>query len=165
MKFDLLLTVSCLFKHYFFIVELYIYRRVKSLTDWTALSHDETFLSWWEWCLPGWLHPYTKGPDRTLKWFDEYENDVNPNPISHRREILDWHVRQRRPPPSSKHQLSELFRGWIMSIPLNTVQETCRIYAKAHQSYSSGSRRPDTLSPYWHTLFRIFIDLFHLSVC
>ena len=61
------------------------------------------------------------------EWFDEYENDVNHmlwpsqspdlNPIEHLWEILDRRVRQRSPPPSSKHQMREyLLEEWCSSL-------------------------------------------------
>ncbi len=39
------------------------------------------------------------------------------NPTEHLWEILDWHVRQRSPPPSSKHQMRDyLLEEWCSSV-------------------------------------------------
>ncbi len=36
-------------------------RSIQSCSEWSPLSCDETFLSWWEWSLPGWQCPHPQG--------------------------------------------------------------------------------------------------------
>ncbi len=87
------------------------------------------------------------------EWFDEYENDVNHmlwpsqspdfNPIEHLWEILDWRVRQRSPPPSSKRQMREyVLEEWC-----------CRINTKAHWSCSGSMLRSNTLLRHFMLFF------------
>lgn len=39
----------------------------------SSLSCDETFLTWWDWCLLGWLHPQAQGmrAGGVTEWFNE----------------------------------------------------------------------------------------------
>ena len=70
------------------------------------------------------------------EWFDEHANDLNPmpwpsqspdlNPIEHLWEILEWHLRQRFPPPSTKYQkITFLMEEWccISPIEFQTIVE------------------------------------------
>ena len=71
------------------------------------------------------------------EWFDEHENDVKHmpwlsqspdlNPFEHLWEILERRLRQRFPPPSTKHQIMEfLMEEWchIPPIEFQTLVES-----------------------------------------
>lgn len=67
---------------------------------WSPSSYDGTFLSWWVWCLPGWLLGLTK-------LFDEDENFIiscgfYSHQILSQQSWLNGYVRKRSLPPSSK---------------------------------------------------------------
>ena len=76
------------------------------------------------------------------EWFDVHENDVNHmpwlsqspdlNPIEHLWEILERRLRQRFPPPSTKHQMMEFLVEEVVWHSSNRVPDTCRIYVEVY---------------------------------
>lgn len=57
------------------------YNPIQKLMDLCSpLPYDEAFLSWWEWCFPGWPHPALYKAQEVTEWVEQNENDVNHMP-------------------------------------------------------------------------------------
>lgn len=95
--------------------------------NWSPLTFEEIFISWWEWPLPGWPAHIHREQGLT-GWCEEIGNDVNhmlgmldppdATQIDHPLESLAVHFSQRAPPLSSNHTLKEykLF-SWLCCGP------------------------------------------------
>ncbi len=113
-------------------------KSVQSCSEWSPLSYDETFLSWWEWSLPGWQCPHPQGTRAhwmvwwVWKWCESYamafavtrsQPNVLDSALHHHHQNTKW---------------GNIF--WKSGIHSSSrVPETCRINAKALWSCSGGT--------------------------